>query len=398
MLSKKHGGNQVIMSKQNENKLEIKKVKNINREIKPATERMLWGVSAGICEFNGCTNKLYSHHVTKEKVNLSEKAHIYAFSAGGKRASLLRFSPKINDIDNLMLVCERCHKLIDSEDTDYSAEQLLEMKKEHEQRIASVATIKPDLQSEIIIFNANIANRAVKITDFAAKSAIIPEHYPARENPINLSPDLSLYDNEENYWPIMSRHIERQWTQFDKTLRDKHISLFAIAPQPLLFKLGYLINRNYNVNVRQSQGSVDNWKWRCDKQTLKVQTQIVTAEDSSSEPVITFELTAKLSIQELRKEFGNGTIFRITTDSCSPEAIKSWRDLRAVIDEYRKVLNTIRESNTQNVKIRIVPIAPVSVSIEAGRQTMKGDPQITIYDRNYITKKWTAALTLNGKD
>lgn len=111
------------MSEKNEKSLEIKAVKSITREIKPAAERMLWGVSAGICEFNGCTNKLYSHHVTKEKINLSEKAHIYAFSAGGKRPSLLRFSPKINDVDNLMLVCESCHKLIDSEDTNYSAEQ-----------------------------------------------------------------------------------------------------------------------------------------------------------------------------------------------------------------------------------------------------------------------------------
>ena len=64
------------MAEKNDNQLEIKKVNNISREIKPATERMLWGVSAGICEFNGCTNKLYSHHVTKEKVNLSESAHI----------------------------------------------------------------------------------------------------------------------------------------------------------------------------------------------------------------------------------------------------------------------------------------------------------------------------------
>ena len=46
------------------------KVTNISREIKPSTERMLWGVSAGVCEFGGCTNKLFSHHVTKENVNL----------------------------------------------------------------------------------------------------------------------------------------------------------------------------------------------------------------------------------------------------------------------------------------------------------------------------------------
>lgn len=386
------------MPEKNKQQLEVKKIKNVSREIKPATERMLWGVSAGICEFNGCTNKLYSHHVTKEKVNLSEKAHIYAFSAGGKRPSLLRFSHKINDIDNLMLVCDRCHKLIDSEDTDYTAEQLLDMKKEHEQRIANVATIKPDLQSEIVIFNANIANRAIKISDYSAKSAIIPEHYPARENPINLSPDLSLYDNEENYWSIMATHLERQWGQYEQAIRDKHISLFSVAPQPLLFKLGMLINRNYNVDVRQSQGSIDNWKWRCDKQTAKIETQIVDEEDASADPIITFELTAKLSIDELRKEFGAGTIYRITSESCSSEIIKSWRDLREAITEYRNALNAVRVAYGKDINVKIVPIAPVSVSIEAGRQTMKGDPKLTIYDRNYISKCWTAALTLNGKE
>lgn len=386
------------MAEENGKQLEVKKVKSVSRKIKPATERMLWGVSAGICEFDGCTNKLYSHHVTKEKVNLAEKAHIYAFSEGGKRPSLLRSSPKINDIDNLMLVCERCHKLIDSEETDYTAEQLLDMKKEHEKRIANVATIKPDLQSEIVVFNANIANRAIKISDFAAKSAIIPEHYPARENPFNLSPDLNLFDNDDNYWSTMETHLERQWAQYEKTIRDKHISLFAVAPQPLLFKLGTLINRNYNVDVRQSQGSIDNWKWLCDMKTAKIETQIVDANDATAEPIITFELTAKLSIDELREEFGEGTIYRITAEAFSSGIIKSRSDLNAVINEYRRALDTIRRSYGKDVKVKIVPIAPVSVSVEAGRQTMKGDPQITIYDRNYITKNWAAALTLNGKE
>ncbi len=386
------------MSEENRKQLEVKKVKSVSREIKPATERMLWGVSAGICEFNGCTNKLYSHHITKEKVNLAEKAHIYAFSKGGKRPSLLRFSPKINDIDNLMLVCERCHKLIDSEETDYTAEQLLDMKKEHEKRIANVATIKPDLQSEIVIFNANIANRAIKISDFAAKSAIIPEHYPARENPFNLSPDLNLFDHDDNYWSTMETHLERQWAQYEKIIRDKHISLFAVAPQPLLFKLGTLINRNYNVDVRQSQGSIDNWKWLCDVEKAKIETQIVDANDTTAEPIITFELTAKLSIDELREEFGEGTIYRITTETSGSGIIKSRSDLKTAINEYRRALDIIRRSYGKDIKVKIVPIAPVSVSVEAGRQTMKGDPQITIYDRNYITKDWVATLTLNGKE
>ena len=196
----------------------------------------------------------------------------------------------------------------------------------------------------------------------------------------------------------MATHLERQWAQYSSVIRDKHVSLFAVAPQPLLFKLGTLINRNYNVCVMQSQGSIDNWKWRCDKQTAKITTQRIEPKDTNADPIITFELTAKLSLDELQKEFGEGTIYRITTPSCDSGIIKSWRDLRAVIDEYRKVLNQIRETSSQIYKVKLVPIAPCSVSIEAGRQTMKGDPAIMLYDRNYITKQWVHALTLNGKE
>jgi len=69
--------------------VDAKEVENKSRHIKPEAERMLWAVSAGICEFKGCCNKLYTHHVTKENINQSEKAHIYAFSEGGKRFSRL---------------------------------------------------------------------------------------------------------------------------------------------------------------------------------------------------------------------------------------------------------------------------------------------------------------------
>ncbi len=384
--------------KKNEVKgLQVKEIKSVSREIKPSTERMLWGISAGICEFRGCTNSLFSHHVTKEKVNLSEKAHIYAFSAGGKRPSLLRFTSKINDVDNLMLVCERCHKLIDSEDTDYTAEQLLEMKKEHEERIANLVSIKPDLQSEIIIYNANIADSSIQISDFAAKSAIVPKHYPARTNPINLSPNLQLFDYENDYWSVMATHLERAFFQYAPIIKDKHISIFAVAPQPLLFKLGLLLNRNYNVEVRQSQGAIDTWAWYCDKQTIHIETEVISKAKDTEEVIVTFELTARLSIGEIREAFGGGEVYRITSPNLGSSIIKSWRDLRAVIDEYRKILNKIRETYGNTVIVKLVPIAPVSVSIEAGRQTMKGDPKICIYDRNYMTKKWSQALEVNGE-
>ena len=376
--------------------MEVKEIKNKSRYIQPETERMLWARSAGICEFRGCCNKLYTHHITGENINLSEKAHIYAFSNGGKRFSRLVPRARINDLDNLMMVCKSCHELIDSPNTDYSAEELLAMKAEHEQRVERLVSIKPDLHSEVVIYNANIGNSAIRIADFYAMEAITPEHYPARNVPIHLSSDICLYDCEKNYWSVLEQDLLRRMDIYEANIRDSHISLFAIAPQPLLFRLGMLLNRNYRVDVRQAQGSMEAWRWRETEKTILLKRETLDALDVCDSVAITVELTAKLSEEELREIFGNREIQRIVATQCSPDCIKSPADLAEVVKLYRSVLNDIRSSGAANAKVHFLPIAPASVSVELGRQLMKGDPEIWIYDRNYITKKWGIALKLIG--
>jgi len=373
--------------------LEVKEVRK-SRHIQDETTRMLWGVAAGMCEFHGCRNRLYKHHVTGENVNLAERAHIYAFSEKGKRFSRLLKRDKINDIDNLMLVCGICHKVIDSPNTDYSAKELLKMKKEHEERIIRLTNIKPELKSEVIIYNCNIANKPIRISDFIAQESITPEYYPARDTPVNLSPELRLYDYEDSFWNTMSTDLERCFAQYETSLRGKHISLFAIAPQPLLFKLGTLLNRNYDVSVRQSQGEITKWRWQKEDRSICLELPEPTCGIvNSNKVVITIEISAQLSSEELKDLFCGHRIYRIIATKCCPTAIKSRTDLQSVAKVYREILNKIRLECSPDVKIKLLPLAPSSVSIEIGRQHMKGDPSVSVYDRNFFTKEWASALT-----
>lgn len=376
--------------------LESREIAN-SRHILEDTTRMLWAVSAGMCEFRGCTKLLYTHSVTKENVNQAERAHIYAFSEGGKRFSRLHQRDRINDIDNLMIMCEGCHKLIDSSNTDYSAEDLLVMKKEHEDRIRLLINIKPNLQSEVVIYNCNIGDRPIRIQDFHANESITPKFYPARITPINLSPDLRLYDNEAEFWNVMTKDLERQLAAHESTIRDKHISLFAIAPQPLLFKLGTILNRNYNVSVRQTQGDMTSWRWQKEEQTINLQADNATG-GSSTRAAITIEITARLSDKEIESVFEGHRVYRIIAKDCSPFAIKSEADLSAFKQQYRNVLNRIRLECSPEVQVSLLPIAPASVSIEAGRQLMKGDPVITVYDRNYLTKELCSTISIHKEE
>ncbi len=379
--------------------LKAENVTNISRHIQEDTTRMLWAVSAGICEFRGCVRRLYSHHVTKENINQAERVHIYAFSKGGKRFSRLFPRPKINDIDNLMLLCGACHDLIDSANTNYSAEELLFMKKEHEERVRLLTSIKPDLQSEVIIYNCNICDRSIRISDFHAMESITPDYYPARAEPIRLSPDLKLYDNEYSFWNTMSLDLERRLAQHEPSIQGKHISLFAVAPQPLLFKLGTLLNRNFEVSVRQPQGGdITLWRWQGNMQTIVLSLLEPQFQKGHGKAAITIEITAQLSEDEIGSIFADHQVYRIIAAKCSPSSIKSKADLLAVMEKYREALNKVRLECAQNVQIALLPIAPASVSVEAGRQLMKGDPAITVYDRNRLTKEWVPTLTFNNME
>ena len=193
----------------------------------------------------------------------------------------------------------------------------------------------------------------------------------------------------------MAKDLERQLEAHEPSIRDKHISLFAVAPQPLLFKLGTLLNRNYNVSVRQTQGNTESWRWQKAEQSIELQLCELGQLDLCDKAAISIELTARLSDEEIQSTFEGHRIFRIIANDCSPFAIKSEADLSAVKEEYRNTLNKIRLECSADVQVSLLPLAPASVSIEAGRQLMKGDPVITVYDRNYLTKEWVPALSVH---
>ena len=69
------------------------------------TERELWGRAAGRCQFADCNRPLYKSPVTQERVNISQRAHIYSFAKDGPRGrGPFAKKPAGMTIDNLMLV------------------------------------------------------------------------------------------------------------------------------------------------------------------------------------------------------------------------------------------------------------------------------------------------------
>lgn len=102
--------------------------------------RRLYQRSGNRCAFPGCKKVLdFPESSLDDSVILSEVAHIVARSVNGPRGNHPLPLDERDKYDNLILLCEEHHKIIDSQPQTYSVERLKQMKLEHE-RLIEAAT------------------------------------------------------------------------------------------------------------------------------------------------------------------------------------------------------------------------------------------------------------------
>lgn len=89
-----------------------------------------------------------------------------------------------NQIDNLMLLCEEHHHLIDTKPENYSGTFLCTKKAAHESRIRRVTEIQEDASCKIVVFFSNIDSVDVYGDTISFKRAVIrDEMYPKQDEP-----------------------------------------------------------------------------------------------------------------------------------------------------------------------------------------------------------------------
>ncbi len=220
----------------------------MTRHIKPSIQVLLWGIAAGRCEFMGCNKPLWKSPVTQDQVNIAEKAHIYAFSGDGPRGNDGIGVELLNSLANLMLVCPECHTEMDKEKDGgrYTVAILQRMKAQHECRISIVAGVDPSKSSHVLLYGANIGDHTSPLNFNGAAYAVFPGRFPAEDRAIELAMvDSPGRDRDSDFWRTEAKNLV---IKFNQRVRERlargdidHLSIFALAPQPLLILLGSLL-------------------------------------------------------------------------------------------------------------------------------------------------------------
>ena len=355
---------------------------NKRNQIKDKTADQLWARAAGRCEFEGCNCVLDADPVTQDAENAGQIAHIVAVKDNWSRGNQLPVHLRDN-VENLMLLCYRHHRLVDVErPNDFTVEQLNTMKYKHEERIRMVSGIQPDKQSCIILFGPNDGNDTIVIRKDEAAHTLFPDYYPAECSPIRMElKNSSFKDRDELYWKIEQENVKKI---FDSKILPKledglnHFSVFALAPQPLLVYLGTLLNDKYHVSVYQKHREPDSWKWQfeCEKNEFLVK----RPEFVGKQPVLVFALSATYIEKRIMGLYDDASVWAITCENPNNDMLKTRNKLSEFRCIVRKIIDEISGSSSHGI-INIHMAMPISCAFELGRIRMpKADKEWALFD------------------
>lgn len=362
---------------------------------------MLWGMSAGRCEL--CNRLLYMDSTFGIIDNFAEQAHIHAVSKNGPRFKEDMSDKECNDVNNLMLLCQEHHKMVDDSPEDFQSDLLIEKKRIHEERIRKVSDIIDEQSTSMVAYFSNIdgiqiTHEATLFRQALLKAGLLPK----QNNPINLSSHSVRYQPNQDYYLSKAKELDSAFKEYFEPIFKKEdaVALFSLAPQPLLIKLGTLINDQYNVRVFQCHRTGHKWAWKdCNDskeyQLLKVDEKNETDADSVG---LNISLSADISTKRIRHILHpDSPIFKITINEPNRYFVTNENISNDFVKCFRTAMEQIKNQYPKCKTIHLFPAMPVSLAVQLGMDYMpKADLPIVIYDEVKELGGFIETITIGG--
>jgi hypothetical protein len=350
----------------------------------------LWGKAGGRCQYEGCSKALWRDELTKAEFNVAYIAHIIADRPNGPRGDDVLSEKLSSDINNLMLMCDEHHRLIDRVDVaNHTVSRLQAMKAKQEKRMEMLTGLPENRESHVLIYGANIGEQSAPLSWAKAAHAMTPEWYPAEAHAIELSlGNSAIEDHTGAFWEMETRNLRLQFqrkvkTRLTTTGDIEHLSIFALAPIPLLIELGHLLSDIPAAEVYQLHREPPDWRWQetPDEFLFQVEPPAEIHEDVA----LNLSLSATIENRRIFNTLGqeNLSIWKMTVTEPNNDFLKGRGQLRMFRQQFRLLLDRIKSRHGQGAVLHVFPAVPVSIAVEIGRVWMpKADLPLCIYDQN----------------
>lgn len=354
-------------------------------------QNLVWARSAGRCQFENCNEDLTKHLVAGSRsANKSYIAHIIGSSAQGPRGDAVRSEAFAKNPENVMLLCDGCHREIDKEHPEaYPEERLRGMKQRHEAWVARAVGLKPASQSHVLRFTNRIeANEtAIPFDDCVLAMQGIGKT-PASSEPIDLKLGIPGHqDTDDLYWAVEPNDLQiffhKRFEGFFNNGKVRHLSVFGFGPMPLLMKLGQLLPDLHDIDVfTRHREPTPSWAWREGPSQFKP--FVVEDSHNAKRVAIKLAITDRISDERIHNAVGSNdlSIWEITCAAPGYDVLKVREDLSNFRRAVRTAFNRIKEAHGECAEVLVFPAAPAACCIEFGRVWQpKAHRPMEIYDQ-----------------
>lgn len=361
-----------------------------SRRVPQRTTLTLYVQAGARCEFDGCNKYLLEHYPTETPGNFGEQAHIYAFNEGGARALEPGRPEDINDLSNLILLCPECHHLVDDvRPQDYTVETLRKFKSDHEARIFALTGLSKDRDTVPLVLRGQVHGRTIDISDDEMQAAVAPNYLKRRDK---VEIDLTAIPDcpDDSFWrtaaSAIDRRVEHLYSLTPRPERTLRVSVFALAPIPLLIYLGSKLTDKIDVDLNQRHRNPETWTWHDGSGSAQFITRRLVDGTEPGATALLLNLSGSNPTSSLPPDVRDvSTVYELTLDGQEPTplCLNTRGDLERFTVEYIRALSAIRQAHPSVRLIHLFPAVPAPVAVAVGRSRLpKVDPPLLVYDRD----------------
>ena len=364
-------------------------VEKTSRDIGHPIKLLLYVHAGGRCEFQGCNKYLVKHPLTHDAGNYAQMAHIVAFKERGSRGSEGERPADINSLENLMLLCGECHHLVDVvKPLEYPKEKLISYKRKHEERIFFQTDAKEDYLTAVVQLKSLINGQMVDIPAANVRSAVSPRYVI---DPKGYIIDLTkIDDSDDSYYQTaratIKARVKRLYDPEMDVEKTKHISLFALAPIPLLIYLGNQLSNKVAVDAYQRHRDTEDWLLKTSGAPVGHKFHLIRQGFDNSKVALLLSLSGCVHVEKLPSEVDESFyIYEITLakGDPTPTYLRLKEDLDNFREVYQNALRSIEKDHRALSAIHLFPAVPAPIAVYCGRELLpKVDPALLVYDND----------------
>lgn len=366
----------------------------VRGQIRDKVRVAVWAKAAGRCVicneslFNSERTYLHSVLVGQLAHNVGAKA-----SAGSPRGKSAQITDREAE-ENLLLLCPACHRIIDDEDhaEHFDTDRLRTLKDQHEERVRRVTEHGGLTRTGALRLMGSIRKSDTLVSRKEVAHALLTEGYLGVVDG-RFEGDFSIrvngHEKRGSFWLAATEEIDETLTLVNEAHKCgalEHLSVFAIAPVPVLVYLGSALDDKLPTIVYQKSRDADlGWNWSPAAGATTFDVDYSAASPTAEDVVLVLSLTAEVDLGRGPREFSGAPTLTVRPQGRAqgPDCVSSRESLKQFTSTWRSALAEAESRYPNAKRWHLVAAAPVSACVEVGRAFMRSaHPPVAVYQRS----------------